>query len=244
MPTKVGAYSLIKGFILVFITNIAFTHRILFWIASFTILVGVMGAAVQYDSLRIQSFHIISQIGYRLMGFALFSPLVMAGVVFYIMNHLIVKANLFLVGGLVERVSGHIDVRRVGGLLNACPLLAVLFLIPVLSPAGLPSLSSLWSTFLVIKAGIDLQSWVIVIVSLVVGLLTLFRMIKIWNEGFWAPAPWYSPPFAGRLLSRRNALKVVPVALLARSTMRIDFNLEPFFSIAEQTVNQLLNPSK
>ncbi len=244
MLTKVGVYSLIRVFSLIFVTNVAYTHNILLWIAGFTMLFGVMGAAVQYDIRRILSFHIISQIGYMLMGLALFSPLAMAGAVFYIMHHIIVKANLFLVGGLVERVSGQFDVRKVGGLLNAYPLLAVLFLIPALSLAGIPPLSGFWSKFLVIKAGIDLQSWIIVFVALFVGLLTLFSMIKIWNEGFWAPAPSDAPDFTERLLSSRIIFMVLPVALLASITLWIGFFPEPFFRIAEQAANQLLNPQE
>ncbi|HMM11222.1 MAG TPA: Na+/H+ antiporter subunit D [Bacteroidales bacterium] len=242
--TKVGVYSLIRVFSLIFITNIAFTHNILLWIAGFTMVVGVMGAAVQYDMRRILSFHIISQIGYMVMGLALFSPLALAGAVFYIMHHIIVKANLFLIGGLVERVSGQFDVRRVGGLLNSYPLLAVLFLIPALSLAGIPPLSGFWSKFLVIKAGIDLQSYFIVFVALFVGLLTLFSMIKIWNEGFWAPAPTDAAPFTEKLLSRRNVMMVLPVAMLAGITLWIGFNPEPFFQIAEKAANQLINPQE
>ncbi len=244
MLTKVGVYSLIRVFSLIFVTNVAFTHHILLWIAGFTMLVGVMGAAVQYDIRRILSFHIISQIGYMLMGLALFSPLALAGAVFYIMHHIIVKANLFLVGGVVERVSGQFDVRRVGGLLNAYPLLAVLFLIPALSLAGIPPLSGFWSKFLMIKAGIDLQSWFIVAVALFVGLLTLFSMIKIWNEGFWAPAPEDAVPFTERLLSLRNILLILPIAMLAGITLWIGFYPEPFFQIAERAANQLLNPNE
>ncbi|MBK9292208.1 MAG: Na+/H+ antiporter subunit D [Bacteroidetes bacterium] len=244
MLTKVGVYSLIRVFSLIFVTNVGFTHHILLWIAGLTMLVGVMGAAVQFDIRRILSFHIISQIGYMVMGLALFSPLAMAGAVFYIMHHIIVKANLFFIGGLIERVSGQFDVRRVGGLLNAYPLLAVLFLIPALSLAGLPPLSGFWSKLLVIKAGIDLQSYVVVFVALFVGLLTLFSMIKIWNEGFWAPAPGDAPPFTEKLWSARNIWMVIPVAMLAAITLWIGFYPEPFYQIAEKAAFQLLNPEE
>ena len=41
------------------------------WIAVATMLVGVLGAAHHWDTRRILSFHIISQIGYILLAIAL-----------------------------------------------------------------------------------------------------------------------------------------------------------------------------
>ncbi len=82
---------------------------------------GVLGAAAHTDVRRILSFHIVSQIGYMILGLALFTPLALVGAVFYLIHHIIVKANLFLIGGVINRVAGSFDLDRLGGLYRSQP---------------------------------------------------------------------------------------------------------------------------
>jgi multicomponent Na+:H+ antiporter subunit D len=69
---------------------------VLLWVACATMLIGVLGAAAQNEVRRILSFHIVSQVGYMILGLALATPLALAGAVFYLIHHIVVKANLFL----------------------------------------------------------------------------------------------------------------------------------------------------
>ena len=246
MLTKVGVYSLMRMFTLIFVHDVGYTHTILLWIAGLTMLIGVLGAASHYDMRRILSFHIISQIGYMILGLALYTPLAIAGGVFYIMHHIIVKANLFFVAGLINRLRGTFDIKKIGELVNVYPFLAVLFLIPALSLAGIPPLSGFWAKFFVVKAALEIQEYLIVIVALVVGLLTLYSMMKIWNEAFWKKDPKLvedkSNTIQG-LFSKQNIFMTIPVILLALITLTIGFYPEPFFQIAERTAHELMNPS-
>ena len=246
MLTKVGVYSLMRMFTLIFVHDVGYTHTILLWIAGLTMLIGVLGAASHYDMRRILSFHIISQIGYMILGLALYTPLAIAGGVFYIMHHIIVKANLFFVAGLINRLRGTFDIKKIGELVNVYPFLAVLFLIPALSLAGIPPLSGFWAKFFVVKAALEIQEYLFVIVALVVGLLTLYSMMKIWNEAFWKKEPKLvedkSNTIQG-LFSKQNIFMTIPVILLALITLTIGFYPEPFFQIAERTAHELMNPS-
>ena len=81
-------------------------------------MVGVLGAISQDDVKRILSFHIVSQIGYMIMGLGLFTIAGIAGAIFYIVHHIVVKTTLFLVGGLVENATGTGALNRLGGLLH------------------------------------------------------------------------------------------------------------------------------
>nr|MCU0853756.1 Na+/H+ antiporter subunit D [Paracoccaceae bacterium] len=119
--TKVGVYALIRMFTLVFVADVAFTHTILLWVACLTMVVGVLGAAAQSDFRKILSFHIVSQIGYMILGLALFTPLAIVGAVFYLVHHIVVKANLFLVSGVAQRLTGSTDLGRIGGLYKSSP---------------------------------------------------------------------------------------------------------------------------
>ncbi len=238
--TKVGVYALYRVFTLIFNSDIGFTHEIILWIAILTMLTGVLGAAAQFEVRRILSFHIISQIGYMLLALALFTPLALIGGVFYIMHHIIVKANLFLVAGLIYRLRGSFELKKLGGLYKDHPGLAVLFLIPALSLAGVPPLSGFFAKFILIKAGVEAYSWWAVGVALLVGLLTLYSMIKIWNEAFWKASPKDAPAIPA---ASGNTMLYWTCGVLAAMTVAIGVFAQPIYEMAEIAAYQLLNPN-
>jgi len=241
--TKVGVYALIRMFTLVFALDVGFTHTVLLWVAALTMVTGVLGAAAQNDIRKILSFHIVSQIGYMIMGLALMTPLALAGAVFYLVHHIIVKANLFLIGGVVQRIAGSSDLGKIGGLYKTAPLLAVLFLIPAFSLAGFPPLSGFWAKYVLVAAALEIKGWIIAGVALLVGLLTIYSMTKIWAEAFWKAHPAGVDPSLSTLsmAERRHAL--VPIAGLAAMTLVIGFYPEPFIAFAETAAAQLLDPT-
>src|SRR5690606_2347910 len=130
--TKVGVYALIRSQTLLFPADTQ-PGNLLLVVAGLTMVVGVFGAITQNDIKRILSFHIVSQIGYMIMGLGLFSVAGLAGAVLYIIHHIVVKTTLFLVAGLIEHRSGTSDLARLSGLARLEPLLGVLFILPALS---------------------------------------------------------------------------------------------------------------
>lgn len=240
--TKVGVYALMRMFTLVFTTDVAYTHTILLWVAGFTMVTGVLGAAAMNDFRRILSFHIVSQIGYMILGLALFTPLALVGAVFYLVHHIIVKANLFLVAGVARRIAGSTDLAQIGGLYKTAPLLALFFLIPAFSLAGFPPLSGFWAKFILVKAALEGGGYVIAGIALAVGLLTIYSMTKIWGNAFWKPHPAGVQPTLSSLPVKDRAALLTPIAALAILTCVIGLFPEPFVIFAERAADQLLNP--
>ncbi|MBY5935583.1 Na+/H+ antiporter subunit D [Tateyamaria omphalii] len=241
--TKVGVYALIRMFTLVFDGDVAFTHQILLWVAGLTMVTGVLGAAAQNDMRKILSFHIVSQIGYMIMGLALLTPLAVAGAVFYLVHHIVVKANLFLIAGVAERTAGSTNLDRIGGLYKSAPLLAILFFIPAFSLAGFPPLSGFWAKYVLVAAAIEDQGWIIAAVALLVGLLTIFSMTKIWAEAFWKPHPEGADPALSQLTPQARRHLLIPIAGLAAMTLVIGFSPDPFVTFAKDAAAQLLDPT-
>ena len=241
--TKVGVYAMIRMFTLVFTQDTGFTHGLLVWIAGLTMVTGVLGAAAQTDFRRILSFHIVSQIGYMVLGLALFTPLALAGSVFYLVHHIIVKANLFLVSGVVNRVAGGTEIDHIGGLYKGAPLLAFLFLIPAFSLAGFPPLSGFWAKYVLVKASLDLQLWVVAGVALAVGLMTIYSMTKIWGRAFWKPHPGGIEPRLASLPFAARVTMLGPIAGLAALTVVIGLFPEPFLRLATNAAAELLDPT-
>jgi multicomponent Na+:H+ antiporter subunit D len=247
--TKVGVYALFRVFVVVF-PPLPSLYQLILIIAGLTMLTGVLGAVSQSDVRRIFSFHIISQIGYMIMGLGLLvstdpatRQLAIAGAIFYIIHHIIVKSNLFLIAGTVRQLRGTAYLPELGGLKEASPLLAVLFLIPALSLAGLPPLSGFWAKLMVIQAGLMAHQYLLVFVALLTSLITLVSMLKVWNEAFWKPQPPERTPTAEDRSqgSRGNALLLAPIALLAALTLFIGFYPRPLFRAADRAATQLLH---
>jgi multicomponent Na+:H+ antiporter subunit D len=195
--TKVGVYALIRTQ-MVLIPPDSRPGTLLLVVAALTMVVGVFGAIAQNDMKRILSFHIVSQIGYMIMGLGLFTLAGLAGVVLYVVHHIVVKTTLFLVTGLVEHDAGTGRLDRIGGLAKLKPVLGVLFIIPALSLAGIPPMSGFVAKLALVDAGMGAREYLVVGVSLAVSLFTLFSMTKIWVNGFWgepqvAPEPDYQP---------------------------------------------------
>ena len=238
--TKVGVYAIIRLFTLVFAHDQALFGPIIGAVAIATMVVGVLGAAAHYDVRRILSFHIISQIGYMLIGVALMTPLALAGAVLYIVHHIVVKATLFLVAGAMRQVGGSFALARLGGLWAARPLLGITFLIPALSLAGIPPLSGFWGKLVVIRSGLEAEAYLLAGVALAVGVLTLYSMIKIWNEAFWKAASDAAPAPAAWTARERFAT-FAPIVALCLVTLTIGLWTEPFAAFSLAAAESLLD---
>ncbi|MBL0943380.1 MAG: Na+/H+ antiporter subunit D [Hydrogenophaga sp.] len=240
--TKVGVYALLRCFTLVFAGVHGLIGPVVGVLAALTMVTGVLGAAAHYDVRRILSFHIVSQIGYMLVGLAVATPLAIAGAVLYVLHHIVVKANLFLIAGVLRVAGGSYDLKRIGGLHRSAPLLALLFVVPALSLAGLPPLSGFWAKFVVIRSSLEAGHVALAVTALAVGALTLYSMLKIWNEAFWKAPTALSQQAAGawRARGRERVLLLAPVAALAGITLTIGLWSEPFVDFALRSADQLL----
>ncbi|TVP52376.1 MAG: Na+/H+ antiporter subunit D [Halomonadaceae bacterium] len=243
--TKVGVYALFRFFTLIFDQDVSYTHGIMLWAGALGMLAGVLGAAAQFEFRRILAFHSVSQIGYMIVALALMSPLAILGGIFYIVHHMIVKSALFLVSGVTYRLMGSHELKDLGGFYKHRPGLAVLFLIQALALAGIPPLFGFFAKFAVIRAGIEAGEFVVAGVGLLVGLLTLYSMIKIWAEVFWKKVPDHvtdTDRLTGVVADSSIWLLYLPLILMAIATVALGLFGQPFYTLVEAGAHQLLNP--
>ena len=75
----------------------------------------------------------------------------MAGGIFYLIHHIVVKTSLFLSAGAVETATGRGSLKELGGLRHGNPLLAAAFLIGALALAGVPPSSGFFAKLILIQ---------------------------------------------------------------------------------------------
>lgn len=245
--TKVGIYSLIRAFTLMFSTTFDVIGPVILVLACFTMVVGVLGAAAQMEVRRILSFHSVSQVGYMTFGLGLMTPLGLAGTMYFAMHHALIKPCLFLLSGLIKHYGGSYELTKLGGLQKRVPVLAVLFLGAALALAGIPPLSGFFAKFALIKAAFDGGHYGASAVALTVSVLTLLSMTKIWSEAFWKDAPEDPPapdPSEGSPLGRQPGwLAWLPIATLVALSLAMGVFAGPLLELTLDAAKQLLEPA-
>jgi len=232
--TKIGVYVLIRFFTLMELDQLG---PLLLVVAGFTMIIGVAGALAQDDVKRILSFHVVSQIGYMIMGLGFFTVAGVAGAVLFLVHQIPVKTVMFLAGGLIEDNQGTSALNRVGGLATSKPVIAVLFALPALSLAGLPPFSGFIAKLALVDAGMATGAYVIVAVSLVASILTLLSMTKIWIGAFWGEVT----PAAVPASSRRSVTVMESAAGLAvAGTIAVAVLAGPLWRMCEEIATDLL----
>jgi multicomponent Na+:H+ antiporter subunit D len=249
--TKVGIYTLFRIFPLFFPDLLIEWQTLILTIAGFTMLVGVFGAMSVRTIRRVLSFHIISQVGYMIMGLGaavsgnrLAVGFGMAAGILYIVHHMIVKTALLMAGGTVELEmgSGSLVNGKLGGLVHRRPVLALIFFMAAISLAGVPPFSGFVSKLSLLQITLDTGHWVVAGVSVLVSVLTLMSMARLWQGAFWGePSP--QPIYPGAPLTRRNGrlLTLGPIALLVAFSLSIGIFGQTFFNYANIAAQQVLD---
>lgn len=227
LMTKVGVYALYRTFGLLFQNELATYGPWILLLAGLTMVIGVLGAVAQMNVRRILSFHIISQIGYSVMGLGLASAAGLAAGLVFTAHVMIVKMALFFIGGAAEQIYGTGDLKKMGGLARREPLLGLFWFLGILSLAGIPPLSGFIGKLILLQVGVSQQAYLITAVAAGTSILTFFSMLKIWNEVFWKKS--YDdvnrlPRVPLGLLAPGAALVVLSVALGLLAGPLVDYN--------------------
>jgi multicomponent Na+:H+ antiporter subunit D len=108
-----------------------------------------------------------------------------------------------------------------------------------MSLGGIPPLSGFFAKFALVREGLALHQWMVIAACLAVGLLTLYSMVKIWNEAFWKDAP------AGERQPDRPVplMMMAPAIALAACTVMFGVFPDVFMDVALRAADQLTNPA-
>ncbi len=260
--TKVGVYAILRLETLIFPVGSPggdFTTLLLL-VALSTMVVGILGAAVQADIKRLLSFTLVSHIGYMIFGIALSSQLGINATVYYIIHHITVQTTLFLAVGLIERVGGSTSISKLGGLLKAAPLVALLFFIPALNLGGIPPFSGFLGKTGLLVAGAQVGGWLVWLViagGVATSLITLYALMRVWNMAFWrsdgevtegyestlTDTLLESPDDDGTVRTRVTTprLMIVATSAMVALTVTLTIFAGPLFNLGDRAATGILN---
>lgn len=242
--TKVGVYAIFRIYAVMYDGDPRYGWLILTG-ALLSTVVGALGALGEKSFRAILVFSMVSHVGFMLVGPALFTTLGLAAAIFYLLQYVLVKTALLICAGAVEATYGTGQLDRLGGLVSRAPLLAVCFMVPALSLAGVPPLSGFVAKLSLIRAAIEETQYLVAGMVVVVGLLTLLAMTKIWNSAFWGhdgEATWGDEtegqqPVAVKV---RTSL-LIPAMVLAAFSVLLGIGAEPLLVAAEAAAGGLVD---
>jgi multicomponent Na+:H+ antiporter subunit D len=242
--TKVGIYAIFRIYAVVYDGDPRYGWLIMTG-ALLSAVVGALGAMGERSFRSVLLFSMVSHVGFMLVGPALFTTLGLAAAIFYLLQYVLVKAALLVCAGAVEATYGTGRLDRLGGLVSRAPLLAVCFMVPALSLAGVPPLSGFVAKLSLIRAAVAETQYLAAALVVVVGLLTLLAMTKIWNSAFWGhdgEATWGDDSDGqGAVAVRVRTSLMIPAMVLAGFSVLLGIGAEPLLVAAETAADGLVD---
>lgn len=237
--TKVGVYALFRFFVTIVPLRPGPLGDVVLVLCLLTMVVPLLAACVSKDLKKILAYNIVSHIGVMVAGLALYQSLALRGAVVYMVHHMVVITALFLAAGILESYAKTTRLDRLGDTLRLAPNLAYLLLVLFLALAGIPPLSGFWPKLFLVQASLQTGHPEVAFFILLVGLLTLYSVIRAWILIAWKPRTDNSTPFS-RPPTDRPAAKYLPVVLLSLAVVLLGLFPGPLAALAGRASGELM----
>ncbi len=135
---KLGAYGFLRVVLPLMPEGIQAFQPVLLLLAIVGIVYGSVMAFSQNEARLVLGYSSIAQIGFVLLGIAVFDAKGAEGAILQMVNHGIVVIGLFLIIGFLSARAGSEKLSEMGGLAKSAPVLATLFLIVALATLAMP----------------------------------------------------------------------------------------------------------
>ncbi|SDJ03468.1 Na+/H+ antiporter subunit D [Natribacillus halophilus] len=235
--TKVGIYAIFRTFTLIFYHEPAVTHQLIAWLGILTMIFGAIGAVAYWDVRKILAYNVVIAVGFIFAGLAVFTEVALAGSIYYLMHDMVVKALLFLLGGVMIGLTGTDQLRKMSGMIRNHAALGWMFFLAALALAGIPPLSGFIGKLLILQGAIGEGFYILAAVGLVTSLMVLYSVMKIFMNGFWGENQL---SVEDERMSTRGLL--FPCAILATITVGLGLGVEWVNVYALQAAEVLNNP--
>lgn len=199
--TKVAIYALIRFVFTVFGAGYAFGHLplgdVLIGLSVIAMLSGSIAAIFQTDVKRLLAWSSVAQMGYIVMGFALATTAGVTASLTHIVNHGLIKGALFMaVGAMFWRIRAC-SLNDIAGLGRRIPLTSAAFVVGGLSLIGVPATAGFISKWVLLKAVLLEDHWLLAAAILVSSLLAVIYIGRVVEALYFREPPEGHEQIAG-----------------------------------------------
>jgi len=249
---KVGIYAVIRMYITVFSqakipeTAILFagksvTHAIghlAILMAAVTILLGGISAINRNKLDKMLSYSSIGQVGFIFvpLSIAMISGLqaALTASIAYIVAHAIAKPALFMISGIIKKMTGTSKLKDLGGLKESSLLLSSSFFVLILSLVGIPPLLGFFAKLLSFQAAFNFGNSLVILLLFVGSLSTLLYASKAFIQIFFGEPV----EFDCSKVSRKELFSVI---ILVITLLFVGLQFEPVYQLIEEASRSGIN---
>ena len=125
---------------------------ILAYLGAITSVLATLLAIFSTDMKKLFAYSSVANVGYIVMGLSTMNIVGIQGALFHSVNHMIFKTAIFLSLAVVIFRTGERDMHKLGGLVYRMPLTFMVYLLAIISAAGIPPMSGFTSKWLIVQA--------------------------------------------------------------------------------------------
>jgi NADH-quinone oxidoreductase subunit M len=157
---KIGTYGLLRFCLGLFPEASQWATPVVIAMALVSVVYGALVAVGQDDLLRLIGLTSLSHFGFIVLGIFVMNSQGLTGATFFMVNHGLSTAALFLVAGYLISRRRSAMISQQGGVEKVAPVLSGLFLMAGLATLGLPGMSPFISEFLVMLGAFSYSWWI------------------------------------------------------------------------------------
>lgn len=236
--TKVGIYAIIRTFSLIFYHEPHITHLLIGVLAALTMILGAIGAVAYWDIRKILTYNVVVSVGFILAGLASFTYEGILGSVYYLIHDIIVKAFIFLLGGVLIYITQSDKIKDSSGLIRIYPKIGWMFFLAALAISGLPPLSGFLGKIYITTGTFKADYFWLGAIGLATSLMVLYSLMKIFMNCFWG-----NLNLTTDREQRPKPAILLPLGILTALTIFLGLGAESIIPYVDHATNTIMNPS-
>ena len=120
-------------------------------LGAISIIIGTLMAIMQDDAKKLLAYSSVANGGYILIGILMVDQVTFAGGLLHLFAHAIASATAFLTIAAVAYRTGTTKISELGGMIHRMPITYTVYLIAIISMAGIPPMAGFVSKWLILQ---------------------------------------------------------------------------------------------
>lgn len=172
-------------------------------LGAISIIIGTVMAIKQDDAKKLLAFSSVANGGYILIGILMMDQITFAGGLLHLFAHAVASATAFLTIAAVAYRTGTTKISELGGMIHRMPITYTVYLISIISMAGIPPMAGFVSKWLILQ-GLASKGLILIAFAAFFGSIGSFMYV-------FRPL---AAVFLGQLAPKYNDLKEAPIMML------------------------------